>query len=369
MFVQNLLAPNGFTDVQLEEIIRDDLRLRKVRDLVGSTIDVTPAEFRTVYVQNHQKTVVSLIRMNVGTFAAAVTPTEEEVAKYFEEHKAAFTTSEQRVVSFVELGLTEEEKQLSGKEKVDALQKVSDRANDFGQALLDSKEAGFDEVAKKFGAEVKTTPEFTEGTPAPELKEVPQGAIAAFRLTEAEPNSDAIQTENGFYILHLEKVIPSRPLSLDEARPGVIAQIKNERGHEKLVSTANEVRAKVEEALKAGKSFEEAAAAAGQKSESFPAFSLSEPPSNQAFASEIAEKSVELAEGGLSEFVPTAEGGLLIHLDRREPIDEAKFAKDQEAQLNGLRMRKRFAAFREWLNLRRKAANVQNLSEPQGGRS
>ncbi len=367
-FVQNMLTPNGFTDAQLEDLVRDDLRLKRLQTLVGTTVDVTPAEFRAAYVQNNQKMDVSLVRFDLATFANAITPTEEEITKYFNDHKTAFATEEKRVVSFVRIDLSDAEKALKGKEKMDARQKVSERAEDFGQALLDGKATPFAEIAKKQGLEAKTTPEFTEAAPAPELRSVPQAAAAAFRLTEKDPNSDALPVETGFCILHLDKIVPSRPLSLEEARPRVIEQIKNERGHDALVSKANETRAKIAEALKAGKSFADAVAEAGQKVESFPSFSVVEPVTDKPSSEEIIQKAVELGPNELSEFVSTDDGGLLVHLDKREPIDEAKFAKEQVTQLDGFRSRKRLAVFREWLQLHRKAANVQSLETKPGTR-
>ena len=360
-FGQNFMAPNGITDAEVEALVRDELRVKKLVELIGSTIEVTPAESRTLFVQNHQKMDVSLIRFNTADFAAAVEPKEDEIKKYFDEHKATLTTEEKRVVRYVKLGLSDAEKALKGKEQVTALQKQADRANDFSQALLDK--ANFDDVAKKMGLKVEITPSFTEAQPSPEFASVPQAGAEAFRLTEKDPNSEAVQSETGFFILHLDKVVASRPLSFEEAKPKIISQIKNERGHNTLVSKANEARAKIDAALKAHKSFADAAKDAGQKVESFPPFSISEPASDKPNANEITEKAIELGENDLSEFVATSDGGLLIHMDKREPVDEAKFKKELDGQLTMLRMRKRYAVFLQWLQLSRKAADVQSLQE------
>lgn len=360
--VQNLLNPNGFSDAQLEDLVRDELRIVKLKDLVGCTVDVTPEEFRAAYLQNHQKTDVSLIRFKLADFAAAIQPTEVEIKKYFDDHKNTLVTDEKRAVSYVQFALSESEKALKGKERVEAQQKLADKANEFGQQILDKK-ANFEEVAKKLGLKVETTPEFTESQPSPQFAAAPQVAAEAFRLTEGDPNSDAVQVETAFYILHLNKIVPSHPLTLDEAKPKIVDLIKGERGHDALVSKANEARAKLTVAVKLGKSFADAAKEAGLTVESFPPFSPMEP-SDKPDASEIADKSVELAVGDVSELVALGDGGVLIHLDKMEPIDEAKFQKDQLSQVEMLRTRKRYAAFHEWLQLRRKGADVQNLQEP-----
>ena len=73
--------------------------------------------------------------------------------------------------------LTDAEKALKGKERVEALQKQSNRAEEFGQKLLEK--ADFSELAKKSGLKVEVTPEFTEAQPCPDFTSVPQASAEA----------------------------------------------------------------------------------------------------------------------------------------------------------------------------------------------
>lgn len=357
---QNMLFPNGFTDAQLEDLVRDELRIKRLIDLVGSTVDVTPAEFKALYTRNNQKTEVSLVRFPLKAFSDAVTPTEEEIQKYFEAHKAQLLTEEKRVVSFVEIDLSEDEKKLTGKERVDALQKKSDLTRDFGQALVATNDVKFADAAAKFGLKVKTTEEFTPSTPAKDLAANPEAVAAANKLTEAVRFSDPVSTETGFIVLNLDKIVPARPLTLEEAKPRIVEAIKKEKGQSALVTQANEARTKIEAALQAGKSFTAAAEEAGVKVESFPAFSLAQPV-EQPDANRIAEASMGLKENGLSPLVTTQTGGLLIHVDKRLPIDESKMAADEKEQMVEMRNLRRYAAFIEWMNLQRAEANPRSL--------
>lgn len=363
LFIDNVLRPNGFTTQQLEELVGDQIRLEKLVALIGTTAEMTPAEFRSSYVQEHQKMHLSLIRFDLNTFKAGVQPTEEEIQKAFEQRKASLNTGEKRAVSYVQIDLSPEQKALKGKELVDARQRLADKATEFGQATLEPN-ATFAEAAKKLGLEVKTAPEFAQAQPPEAFAASPDLATAAFALTDKEPTSEAVAVGNGYYILHLEKTTPSRPLTFEEARPQVVEQLKAERGNQELISKANEVAAKLAEALKAGKAFEAAAAEAGQKVEKLPPFSLSEPPddlSNQGDLQEIVAKAVELGDGESSAFVPTDNGGFILHIDKRDPIDETQFEKDREQRLASARMGKSYAAFHEWLQTRRKAAEVQPI--------
>src|SRR5205807_6013945 len=136
-----------------------------------------------------------------------------------------------RKVEFVRLALSEEQRKLKDKERIDALQKLADRANDLAQALLE-KGADFHQVATKFQLPVESTGEFTGSAPDPKLKADPQLNQAAFKLTPQEPNSDPLQSADGFAILHLAGVIEARTLTLDEATQKIIDQSKNEHGRE-----------------------------------------------------------------------------------------------------------------------------------------
>ena len=367
LFEEDVLRPKGFTVARFADIVRDQIRLQKLMTLLGSTVEVTPGEFRSEYVQAHQKMHASVLRFDLAQFMAAVQPTEEEISKVFKEREKTYTSAEKRAISYVKLDLSEAEKAITGKALMDARQKLANSANDFGQEV--SKEnAVFAEVAKKYELEVKTTPGFSETEPPADLATVPQAAASAFKLTEKEPSSDALPMGNGYCILHLEKKTPSRQLTLEESRPQVVAQIKTERANTALVAKAQEVQAKIAADLKAGKTFAAAAKDAGQNVEDFPAFSLAEPQHVQEKpdVQEIVSKAVVLADGELSEFVRLANGGIIVFLEKRDPIDESEYKKDEAPQIASLRERKSFITFIGWLQARTKLANIQSLGQRQG---
>ena len=137
-------------------------------------------------------------------------------------------SEEKRRVEFVTFELAEPEKKLTGKERVDALQKLANRANDFSQALL-AKDANFAELANKFQGPVAATGEFTAAAPDPKLAANPQLTQYSFQLTQQAPFSDPIQGPDGFFVLHLLGITEARPLSLEEAKPKIAESLKAER--------------------------------------------------------------------------------------------------------------------------------------------
>ena len=379
-FVQTSLAPNGFTTEQLEELVADSLRLEKIKALLGATDKAAPGEIRAWYEMGNQKTDLSVIRLKLDDFKKEVKVSDEDVQKRFEEKKAALEElkkdmkpgdkaaqmrfeemkaalehAEKRKVKVVAFSLPKTEKPLAGKERVIAMQKLADAASDFAVAMT-AKDAKLEDLAAKAGVPVVETPEFEESAPPKEIGAAPEAAEAAFRLTPEEPNSDPVTTQGGYYVLQLSGIAPATPMTLEDAKKQLTEEITGERANESLNLKAADIRKKVTEAIAAGKSFADAAKDAGAVAETFPTFPSADNKMDQPDAREIMGRSREMNEGELSDFTPTQTGGLLIHIDKRLPVDEAGFEKQKPMLANQIDGIKKNAAFQQWLKSRRSAA-------------
>src|SRR4051794_29558787 len=204
-FTQNVLPSLGFTEAQLEEIARDSIVLQRVKDLVGLGVQVPQAEAKEQYERAYGKLDVAVVRLRNDEIAKDVQVTDADIAKYYEAHKADLKSDEKRKVSFVSFALDEEQKKLQGKERFDVLQKLADRANDFNQEI-NEKRTDFAQAAGKFQLPIQSTGEFTRLAADPLLKANPQLAAQAFQLSPEEPNSEAVQAADSFYILHLDGI-------------------------------------------------------------------------------------------------------------------------------------------------------------------
>jgi hypothetical protein len=160
-------------------------------------------------------------------------------------------------------------------------------------------------------------------------------------------------------VLQLASIVPARPLTFEEAKVKLTDSLKHERAQEALTLKGTEIRNKIEADIKAGKSFADAAQAAGAKAESFPPFSRQEPQFEAPNAGEIMSTAAELNEGQLSAFVPTAAGGVIVHVDKRPPIDDAKFQAEKARITESVTDFKRTSLFQEWLKLRRTEAQLK----------
>ena len=370
-FVQNALPPNGLTEAQIEEVASDELCLSRVKQLLATGVSVPENESKANYEEAYGKLFVSVIRLHSADFAKDVQITDDDVRKYYESHKAEYKSEEKRKVDFVNLAFTDEQKKLAGRERIDALQKLADRANDVTQPMLE-KGANFTQVAEKFQLPLHATGEFTKAAPDPQLNVDPRLSSAAFQLTSQEPVSDPIQVADGFYILHLVGIVESRPLTVDEAKPRIVEAIKNARTRELMATKGAEIVHQLREATGSpvGAGLEAAMQKTELKAEKLAPFSLLEDPAAQSNEKQepkneppdmvaIKNAVAQIEPGNVSDFFPWEDGGVIAILEKREPPDAAKYPESKAAFDQRYLGNKRTIVFHEWLRDRQIDAGLQ----------
>ncbi|MEO8352806.1 MAG: peptidyl-prolyl cis-trans isomerase [Chthoniobacteraceae bacterium] len=353
------IAAFGFTEQLIEESVMDQLRLARIKELIASTLTPVPSEIRDVFSRGNQQTEMSYIFIKPDDISASVQVTDEDVKKAFEERKDTLRTEEKRKVRFVSFMVDQEHAKDVGRQKHALMQQLVDQASDFAVALTE-KDAKLDGVAEKFGKTVAESPEFTLTNPPEDLDKSSTVATAAFQLTKEQPNSAPLTTPNGYYVLQLAEIIPPQPLTFDEAKPKIEADLKTERTEEALQLKVAAVRAQIAEALKAGKTFTEAAAAAGVTPETLAPFSLVQPGKlEKPEAMMLVRASRDLKDGQLSDPIPFGGGSLIAHVDKRLPVDDTAFEKEKATLMEEIANYRSESAFEVWLAERRKMANIR----------
>jgi len=446
-FVRNGLGPMGLGEEHIEQLARDEICLNEIKELLGAGVTISKDELDENFRRGYDKFFVSVIRFRSTDFENDITIKDEDVQKYYDAHKSELKTDEKRKVEFVRLGLADEpaeytnlpgplsrpayssaftdrfiqsliaayaatssfvgsdvtaqlrneQKTLTGTERIEALQKLTDRATDFTQALLE-KDADFRQAAAKFQLPVNETGEFTAAAPDSKLKADPQLSAAAFKLSAQEPNSDPVQVADGFYILHLVGVTETRPLTMEEAKPKIVDAIKKSRTRELMSSKGPELANQLREAAKssAGSDLQAAIQKAGVKAEKLPPFSLfeeettksqdnetnqskepkseqvsqgkepkNEPPSQSKEPKNeppdlpmIKQAVAFLNAGEISDFVPSAENGFIAILEKREPFADPDAGEKKAAFEKKLLDNKQRIVLYEWLHERQQAAGL-----------
>ena len=357
-FIENSLAPNGFTESQLEESVKTQIRYTTLRSLVGSATVLPNSAARDYWSKGNNILHCSIIRINKDAFEAKVTISEEEISKYFESHQDTLNTEEQRQLQLVRLELSEEQAKLTGPDRIKELQIIANQAGDLAEKVL-VEGSNFEAIVTESNLKITTTSLFTGSAPDADLAKSRALSGAAFTLSEDAPTSDPLQDGDGFVIMHLVKTVPSRPLTLDEAREEITASLKEDKTREAMEAHAKGIRDQLVTALAGNQDIAAAATAAGVIATQLPPFSLSKPDMKMPDWMSITRQSMELEEGQMSDFFTTETGGALLCITKVEPGDEAEFDKVKASFTTRLRSQKQQLAWSEWITAGRAQAKMK----------
>jgi hypothetical protein len=201
------------------------------------------------------------------------------------------------------------------------------------------------------------------------LKADPQLNKAAFTLTPQEPNSDPLQSADGFTVLHLAGVVESRPLTLDESKQKIVDQIKNERAREMATAKGRKAAETLRNGLKAGQplqfTLDQAGGLKAEKMEPFMAADEADaknppdkPKEDRADMVMIKNVSAQLQPGEVSDFVPWIDGGLIVLMEKREAADPVKYQQAKAEFDERYLKNAREYVFMEWLRDRQRDAGL-----------
>lgn len=369
-FVSEQLAPRGFTERQLEEVIRDALRLEGVAKVVEAPAALGDGELQAT-ARVFQPIAAAYVKFEMNTADDKVQISPEEVAAAYERNKASLMTNETRGARYVVFTLPADSK-LEGKEKVEALQKLANAASQFIDSITQDALA-FEEAAKKAGAKVETLAEFDrEGISATPLAKMPLDpetlaaiAPAVFVLDKAGAATDVIQQGDAFYIIELASINAARPLTLDESRPRIEVDLRAEKSRQIFTASASSSFNTLRSVVASGKSFEEAAAAqnlkVGQIAKVVPAAE-----STSQEDQILAASTLLLKEGDISNLEQAPWGAFAVQLQSRGPIDEKAYTDRETMIRESILRNKRDLLFAEWLRVNREAARITMPGGNQG---
>ena len=178
-------------------------------------------------------------------------------------------------------------------------------------------------------------------------------ATAAFKLTADEPFAGPIVTEKAVYVIGLRKVIPSEIPAFDSIRAKVEADYQLLTALQLARSSGTNFAQTVATAA-TGKTFADLCAEAKLTPAKLPAFSLASRSlpevENHISFGRVQEIAYGMPAGSSTGFVPTSEGGLILHILARTPVSDAAIKADQSAFLAQVRQTRQGEAFNAWFN-------------------
>jgi peptidyl-prolyl cis-trans isomerase D len=380
----------GISESQFEEIIRQQVVLLRLRALVASAANVTPLELKLNYTPLHEQVTVDYVEFDAADYKEPIKVTDDEARAYYEQKKESFRKPGQVKVRYVYFTLADARKSITitddevgeyyerNKDKYpdadkkpqplaevkDQVKKdlldlraerlAGDRATGFSVKLVHepgTARPDFSKIAADSGVTPKETQFFSLRDSVPSVDAGPQFNQAAFSLSSEMPFSDPVRGEDGYYVLEYIASKPSEIPSFEEAKQQVIDHLKKERAYEAVVKQGRDLHDKVKQAAASGKSFAAACAALRLKVKTSQPFTVSDEAPDLPAARTIQETVVGMPTNSVSEFIPTATGGLFFHLKDRQPPSPELFEKDKPQAEARILERDRQALFNDWVNM------------------
>jgi len=311
---RQILRQQGMSEEYFENFLREQIRFRKVVETVRNGVRLVPGELEERYAFDHQKIKLQYILIDPAKAAPEAVPPEEEIEKYYQEHKIEFYLGQTRTIEYVQWASSEtiNEAEVSSQEIRDYYQESRERymtsppqvnarhilvrvdkdapAEDIAAARARIEkirqealqpEADFAELAKQYsegptaerGGELGwfTKQEYRSMFPNMQAM-VTEFEQAAFALEEGEV-SEPVQTSFGFHILKVTGKKPAEYLPLEQVRD----EIKQDLEQLKALELAREQALQFkQEVVQKQKTVEQAAAQAGKQVKTSPWFQLSD---------------------------------------------------------------------------------------------
>jgi len=422
-FVAAILPQWGLNEEDFVSIVRGQLAIDKLQDIIASTAKVTPLDVQQAYNEANEKLSIVVVAFNATNYTAQIKLSDKDIKDEFEKSKETYRIPERVKVRYLKFSLDDylskvqvtdaEIKERYDKEKETftgpktkqakplaavrddirkeiarprAMRLVNEAASEINDAVLPDprnpteKKPDLTTVVQKRGLALATTDFFSEKD---ELKYIsaPKFQKAAMTLSTDSPY-EMVPAPDGVYFIQFVARKASELPTLDAARSKVVEDLKRMRALEMARKDGREKYAKfktaIESPAKPKPTLDQLATAAGLTPLTPPAFTLSEPPRDLPYGRLVLSACEFLAPGELSEFVDTAAGGLVVQVKQRAPADPKKLAAEEKSLRHRLLFGERFfgygqpgqrdIAFNNWLEIEARNANIEPARQPDAGK-
>ena len=399
-FVENILKPRNLTAIDFQNAVRTQLIIEQLRLTLGlSGALVTPQEAAALYDREHQEVSAQAVFFSASNYLSQATVTPAAAAQFYTNYMSYYRVPDRLQVHYVwfnvtnflaqskaewaktnfettvdqfyrQFGATEFKDLKADEAKVKiretliqrrALNDAADQAKDLVSelwAMEPVKPENIVTVAQKKGLTVKLSAPFAAaGINAPDFANAAAVEPAAFKLTAESPFSDRILGDDGIYVIGLANQLPSAVPAFTEIRSRVEQDLRGQLAlalaHK--AGTNFYVTAAVQTA--AGKSFAQVAVGEGHPPVVLSPFSLSSASvpeaGDHAEIGALKQAAFTTTPGHISQFMPTADGGFVMFVQKLSPPDAAIKAAAMSSPagfLSQVRRGRENEAFNIWVN-------------------
>jgi hypothetical protein len=396
-FEKQILHPKGLTAENFENFVRQYLIMEQLQQALGLTGElITPQEAAAAYQRDHQELSAKIVFFSASNYLAGVSaPTPETLLRFYTNQEAVYRLPDRMQVSYVAFEVTNYlaqaraewaktnfdelvgayfrqlgENYRNSKSPAEAKDKIREElirdragndarkdANDFANAVFNidpARPENLAAVAKQKGLPVHVTAPFA-GKFGPEEFTAPQDFTkAAFGLTPDEPFARPVAGPDAVYVLAFANRLPSEIPPLDQIRERV-AQEYQWREAILLARHAGTNFFRTLTGMTADRDFASLCVAAGLEPQVLPAFSLSTPElpelGERTDLNQLKQAVFTTPVGKTSGFEATSDGGFIVYVQSRLPIDQAKMNSELPQYIAAFRRGRQNEAFSQWVNL------------------
>ena len=381
-FRNTLKGDSRFKEADVSRILSDDIRIQKVQTLLSGPGYALPSDVKSQLEQTEATWTLGIASVDYASFKPEIAVNDAVLQKFFDENAFRYEIPPRIVVSYAEfpalsllpsINVTEDEvrafydsnparfpkpaaqgadaakaaakadpaadfaavrPQVESTLKLErARREAAKAASDFSYELYERKLAPgtpqFDAFLAERKIALKPLAPFTREAGPAELPGASEIAAEAFKLNKDHLYSDAVQTPTGAVVLFWKDLEPSRQPLFAEVRERVSADYIESEKRKRFVDLGRTLRSAIESRVKAGESFDEAAAAAASAHsvkidvKTPAAFTLRQPPQDLDYS--VYSVLARLQKGGTSDMVIARDNGLIVHaIDKKVPaIDES----------------------------------------------
>jgi len=400
------LAPHGVTLADFDRFMRNEAAIQQLVGVVTTSAKlIKPQEAEILYRKEKEEVATELAVFWSSNYLDQVTVTPAAVATYYTNRMPNYRIPERVQVSYVEFVasnyVADADKQLSEITNLNA--RVDDyyykqgtnsfkdtnglpmgetaakakirqeiqtqtelgfarrKASDFGNELYDQPQReraeNLEKLAAAKGLAVKVTPPFDRIGGLDETNFPPEFREKALKLNKESPILfTPIMGENAVYLIALKNRIPSELPAFEKVQEKVTADYKAAQAWDLARTNGNNFATSVTNGLAQKKSFDELCEQAKVKPLALPSFSPSTPSltnlDERINFYMVQHVAFALKPGEASQFYPLAkqEGGIVLYVKAKLPIDEAKLKTELPEYIGRLRIYRQNEDFNQWFS-------------------
>lgn len=250
---QNVLRINGLSPMAFRGMLSDDIKSNQVRAAIILSSVETPFAVQISEALNNELRTFSFHEVNAKDLEAGITPSDDEIAAYYESNKDRYRTEEQVSVRYTELTKAdiaakqevsdEEIKQAYDEYRVSETAKeqrhashilieVNDERDDAAAEKLAGeihdrivKGEDFAALAKEYSDDIGTRNKGGDLGLAAKGAYVPEFEQALFALKKGEVSAP-VKTEFGYHVIRLDDVVAAKVKPLDEVKAQLVADVQ-----------------------------------------------------------------------------------------------------------------------------------------------